>query len=132
MPPVPDEALHKIIQQIQTQLVNSSRQLSMVKAQLQGHEQGKRRLELTRQQLDQETKQGGADVRLWQGVGKMFVLEDESTVQAKLNTKLKELETEIANLTKKQKFLEKQTSEAQGHMRDIFSGLEQQQKQQAA
>lgn len=75
----------------------------MVKAQLQGHEQGKRRLELTKQQLDQETKQGGTDVRLWQGVGKMFVLEDESTVQTKLNTKLKELETEIANLTKKQK-----------------------------
>ena len=75
----------------------------MVKAQLQGHEQGKRRLELTRQQLDQETKQGGTDVRLWQGVGKMFVLEDEDTVQSKLSVKLKDLETEIANLTKKQK-----------------------------
>lgn len=75
----------------------------MVKAQLQGHEQGKRRLELTRKQLDQETKQGGTDVRLWQGVGKMFVLEDEDTVQSKLNVKLKDLETEIANLTKKQK-----------------------------
>lgn len=75
----------------------------MVKAQLQGHEQGKRRLELTRQQLEQETKQDDSNVRLWQGVGKMFVLEDENTIQTKLNTKLKELETEIANLTKKQK-----------------------------
>lgn len=78
----------------------------MVKAQLQGHEQGKRRLELTRQQLEQETKQDDSNVRLWQGVGKMFVLEDENTIQTKLNTKLKELETEIANLTKKQKVCE--------------------------
>lgn len=75
----------------------------MVKAQLQGHEQGKRRIELTRQQLDQEIKQGGKEVRLWQGVGKMFVLEDENTIQTQLTTKLKELETEITNLTKKQK-----------------------------
>jgi prefoldin subunit 1 len=78
----------------------------MVKAQLQGHEQGKRRSELTRQQLEQETKQDDSNVRLWQGVGKMFVLEDENTIQTKLNTKLKELETEIANLTKKQKVCE--------------------------
>lgn len=93
----------QILQQIQTQIITATRQLSMVKAQLQAHETGKRRLELTRQQIQQESSEGGQDVRFWQGVGKMFVVEDQREIEQQLNGKQRELETEIGNLTKKQK-----------------------------
>lgn len=74
----------------------------MVKAQLQGHETGKRRIELTAQQIEQET-QGTDEPRFWQGVGKAFVIETKENVQAQLAQKQKDLEQEIANLSKKQK-----------------------------
>lgn len=196
----------QILQQMQSQLINATRQLNMVKAQLQGCETGKRRIDLTTAQLEAETKQpgssgseSGGEVRLWQGVGKMwvaregqgeeagmnafrtctlrsfhvlttlycpihcasrFVRKESTDVHAQLRQRKAEVEAEIANLSKKQKvrgygpikmqtwegkglgiwliasssfhpqFLEKQASDAQGHMRDLFSGLEQQQQQQ--
>lgn len=64
-----DRAL-QILQQIQTQLVTATKQLNMVKAQLQGSENAKRRMELTNRQINEE--QG--NVRFYQGVGKMYVL----------------------------------------------------------
>jgi len=88
MPTVGDEQLHKvcssqswgdrvgtiltwllfqILQQIQTQLITATRALNMVKAQIQGSENAKRRLELTTKQLDDEV----GEVQFWQGVGKM-------------------------------------------------------------
>lgn len=60
----------QIIQQVQTQLVTTSRQLNLVKAQLQGCETGKRRLDLTTAQLQEEENAPG-DIAFWQGVGKM-------------------------------------------------------------
>ncbi|UZJ52943.1 hypothetical protein CBS101457_002263 [Exobasidium rhododendri] len=128
MPSMADEQLHKILQQIQTQLVTATRQLNMVKAQIQGSENAKRRVELTSKQLSEE--QG--DVRFWQGIGKMFIVQERGEVEGQLEAKQKEIENEITNLVKKRKFLEKQAGEAQSHMRDIFSGLEQQQKSQSA
>lgn len=71
----------------------------MVKAQIQGSENAKRRLELTTKQLDDETGQ----VKFWQGVGKMFVMQERSEVQSTLQVKQKEIENEILTLVKKRK-----------------------------
>ncbi|PWN89094.1 Prefoldin [Acaromyces ingoldii] len=123
-PGIPDEALHKVLQQIQAQVINSSRQLNMVRAQMQGCETARKRCEFTIKQLDDE-----GDVPMYQGVGKMFIREDKSKIRAEIEKRMKDVVEEIANLAKKQKFLEKQAGDAQAHMRDIFQGLEKQQQQ---
>ncbi|PWN38737.1 hypothetical protein IE81DRAFT_350796 [Ceraceosorus guamensis] len=60
------------------------------------------------------------------------MLQDKSHIVAQLSSKEKVLAEEVTNLSKKQKFLEKQASDAQGHMRDIFRGVEAQQAAQAS
>ncbi|CAD6891150.1 unnamed protein product [Tilletia controversa] len=111
-----EEALHKVLQQIQTQYVVSQRQLSGVRAQLQGRERERKGTELTLKQID-EVDQGA---KFYKGVGKMFIMEERSTVRKELVTRENEMQEDIANLTKKQKFLEKQVTDAQGHLNDIF------------
>jgi hypothetical protein len=68
--PFPFFHILQILQQIQSQLISANRQLNMVRAQLQGSENAKRRLELTTKQLLEEEE---GDVHFWQGVGKMCV-----------------------------------------------------------
>ncbi|KAK0524974.1 hypothetical protein OC834_000163 [Tilletia horrida] len=111
-----EEALHKVLQQIQTQYVVSQRQLNGVRAQLQVRERERRGAELTLKQIDEVDP----EAKFYKGVGKMFIMEDRNTVRSELVSREKEWKEDIANLTKKQKFLEKQVSDAQGHLNDIF------------
>lgn len=66
---LPDETLRRILEQIQLTLNQSSRQLSLVKAQRAGKEREKKGIELTRAGVELEGKEGGGKV--WRGVGKM-------------------------------------------------------------
>lgn len=64
----PDETLHRILTQIQLTLAQTSRQLSLVKAQRAGKEREKKGAELTRSGIEQECASGS---RCFRGVGKM-------------------------------------------------------------
>ncbi|KAK0555606.1 hypothetical protein OC861_000164 [Tilletia horrida] len=111
-----EEALHKVLQQIQAQYVVSQRQLNGVRAQLQGRERDRKGAELTLKQIDEVD----TSAKFYKGVGKMFIMEDRDVVRKELSSREKEAKDDVANLTKKQKFLEKQVSDAQGHLNDIF------------
>lgn len=62
-----DEALRKMLEQIQVTLAQNSRQLSLVRAQRTAKERERRGVELTRQAVEAE----GSDAKVWRGVGKM-------------------------------------------------------------
>lgn len=66
---LPEEALQKILAQMQSTLINSSRQLSMVKAQVQAKDKEATMLNLTSKELDEQGKDG--NVSFYKGVGKM-------------------------------------------------------------
>lgn len=65
---LPDETLHRILTQIQLSLTQSTRQLSLVKAQKAAREREKKGVELTRLGIKEETDLGA---KSWRGVGKM-------------------------------------------------------------
>jgi len=60
------------------------------------------------------------EVNLYKGVGKMFMMVPRQTMEGELKAQEKELSDDINNLNKKSKFLEKQFSDAQSQLRDIF------------
>ncbi|KDN53092.1 hypothetical protein K437DRAFT_253415 [Tilletiaria anomala UBC 951] len=119
---LPEEQLHRILQEIQTQAITAQRQLNMVRAQVASKDREKRMHALTLKQIDEEKDAIG----LYRGVGKMFMMEDRDVLLKELHAKEKDAAEEISNLTKKQKFLEKQFSDSQAHLRDIFSGMDRQ------
>ncbi|CAO1622623.1 unnamed protein product [Sympodiomycopsis kandeliae] len=122
---LPDATLHKILEQIQLTLAQTSRQLSLVRAQKAGKEREKKGIELTRNGVDEEVKDGS---RCFRGVGKMFIVDSPTAITKTLLDQEKQIQDEMDALNKKQKFLEKQFTEAQGHMRDFVRGVEQKQE----
>ncbi|PWN19871.1 hypothetical protein BCV69DRAFT_300173 [Microstroma glucosiphilum] len=126
---LPDETLHRILTQIQLSLTQSTRQLSLVKAQKAAREREKKGVELTRLGIKEETDLGA---KSWRGVGKMFILDSPPAIISSLAEQEKSIQVDIDALSKKQKFLEKQIAESQGHMKDFFRGIEMGQQQQQA
>ncbi|KAK4689859.1 prefoldin subunit 1, partial [Tremellales sp. Uapishka_1] len=132
-----DDTLRKILQQIQSQAVQSQRSLSLVKAQIQSKEKERRILQLTIKELD--TVPQDEDANMYKGVGKMFVLQPRASLNKAHEGQEKTLTEDITNLSKKvsperttfviskltggtnqAKYLEKQFEEANNQLRDIF------------
>jgi prefoldin subunit 1 len=68
----------------------------------------------------EEINQMDADVNMYKGVGKMFLMVPKKTMAQDLKSQEKELSDDITNLNKKSKYLEKQFNDAQNQLRDIF------------
>ncbi|KAG8842275.1 hypothetical protein FRB96_005774 [Tulasnella sp. 330] len=121
MSQLPDETLRRILQQIQTTAQQSSRALAVSKAQVSQKERDKKMLQLTISELNAVPRgQGADDVKMYKGVGKMFLQVPRKTIEKELKTEEKEMSDELSNLGKKTKYLEKQLAEAQSQLRDIF------------
>lgn len=116
MSALPDETLRKILVQIQQSAVQSQRSLSLTKQQCTAKERERRIVQLTISEISSV----GRDVNLYKGVGKMFMMVPQKTMEQELKTQEKELTDEINSLNKKSKYLEKQFNDAQARLRDIF------------
>ncbi|WOO82143.1 Prefoldin subunit 1 [Vanrija pseudolonga] len=108
----------QILQQIQTQAVTAQRQHSLVRAQIQSKEKERKILDLTVRELATVPKSD--DTRMFRGVGKMFIEQPRSEINARHEAQQKTLTTDIDALTKKAKYFERQVEEANGQLRDIF------------
>ncbi|KAJ7610914.1 Prefoldin [Roridomyces roridus] len=114
---LPDDALRKILVQIQNTAVQSQRALNLTGQQANAKERERRILQLT---IDEIGAIEG-DVNLYKGVGKMFMMVPRKEMEKELKGQEKELSDDIASLAKKSKYLEKQFSDAQAQLRDIKS-----------
>ncbi|QRV80241.1 Prefoldin subunit [Ceratobasidium sp. AG-Ba] len=122
MASLPDDALRKILLQIQQTANDSSRAISATKAQTTSKERERRVIQLTHKEISEIPKDTG--VKFYRGVGKMFVQEPRSRVENNLKTQEKELSNDIENLGKKLKYHEKQFNDSQAQLRDIFHAAE--------
>ncbi|WVR07912.1 hypothetical protein IAU60_004955 [Kwoniella sp. DSM 27419] len=121
-----DDTLRKILTQIQQQAITSQKQLSLVRAQIASKEKERKILTLTVRELGTVPKE---DSKMYKGVGKMFIEQDRAEIDREHASQEKALSDEVANLTKKAKYLEKQFDEANSQLKDIFHS---QQRQAAA
>ncbi|KAJ7292921.1 Prefoldin [Mycena rebaudengoi] len=113
---LPDDALRKILIQIQQTAIQSQRALNLSVQQTAAKDRERRILQLT---IDEISGIEG-DVNLYKGVGKMFMMVPRKVMEKELKGQEKELADDITSLNKKSKYLEKQFNDAQSQLRDIF------------
>ncbi|EPQ30453.1 uncharacterized protein PFL1_01979 [Pseudozyma flocculosa PF-1] len=133
---IPEDALHKILNKIQTQVVQSQRELAYVRTQIASKEREAKLCDLTLSQLAPRSSTGGEATTddeggYYRSVGKMFLSDTRSNITTDLTSKATTYRDEAKVLEKKQKYLEKQAADAQAHLKDIFSSVDRQQQMQA-
>ncbi|CAD6572351.1 MAG: hypothetical protein CYPHOPRED_004787 [Cyphobasidiales sp. Tagirdzhanova-0007] len=113
-----EEALRKMLQELQTQAITSSRSLSSTRTLLMSKEREKKLVQLTRGELGLLDEKNGD--RVYRGVGKMFVLESLKGTLGTLQAREKETSDDIVSLGKKLKYLENESAQAQAGLKEIF------------
>lgn len=123
-----EDSLPVLLNSIQSRLVSSQRQLSIVNVQMKGRAREAKLQELTMEQL-----QGlGDKTRVYKAVGKMYVHGTyASFIQESFKDAVNEAEKrrtealeENKMLEKKCAFYEKEVAEAQKHLQDLIKSME--------
>lgn len=113
---IPNEALQKLVEEIESQAISAQREISLVKTAVSTKQRDIRMLELT----GSEVKQLSKDTRVYEGVGKMFVFSPTTDVEKRLSSETAELKSDISNLNKKLYYLETTYKNSQEQMSKIF------------
>ncbi|TGO69738.1 hypothetical protein BOTNAR_0007g00190 [Botryotinia narcissicola] len=99
---ISNEALQKLVNEIQSQAIQAEQQISVVKSQISLKQREIRKLELT----STEVSTLPPDTNVYEGVSKMFVFSPTADVDKRLNRETKDLKSDIDNLGKKLQYLE--------------------------
>jgi len=113
---IPNEALQKLVQEIESRALAAQQQINVVKTQITSKQRDARLLELTSSEISQLPR--GTNV--YEGVGKMFVASPIADVERRLSTQVGELKLDITNLEKKLHYLETTHKNSRDHMEQIF------------
>ncbi|RHZ54527.1 hypothetical protein Glove_426g72 [Diversispora epigaea] len=112
---LPDEALRKVLFELQNRLIENTRQLNTVKSQIQLKGREKRLAELTKRELTSLDK----DTRTYKSVGKAFIRADIRDLTNELSNRVSKTETDLTTLDKSRKYLERNIDESSNGLREI-------------
>ncbi|KAI9766088.1 MAG: hypothetical protein M1840_006795 [Geoglossum simile] len=113
---IPNEALQKLVQEIESRALQAQQQINVVKAQIAAKQRDIRLLQLTSSEVGSLPK--GTNV--YEGVGKMFIYSPMADVGKRLATEIGELKSDVSNLEKKLHYLETTYKNSRDHMEQIF------------
>ncbi|TKX22365.1 putative prefoldin subunit 1 [Elsinoe australis] len=113
---MPNEALQKLLQEIEQKASFAQQQMVIVKSQIDSSKREIRMIDLTNKEISTLPK----DAKLYEGVGKMFVASPTPDVNARLDKEKKELTAKLENLDKKYTFLETTFKNSQEHLDKVF------------
>ncbi|GME25462.1 putative prefoldin subunit 1 protein [Neofusicoccum parvum] len=113
---IPNEALQKLLQEIEQKAAFSQQQIGIVKAQMAAKAREQRMLQLTSSEVDSLPK----DTNVYEGVGKMFVWSPVPDVKTRLATESEELKSDTANLEKKLHYLETTYKNSRDNLEQLF------------
>ncbi|MCJ1240021.1 hypothetical protein MMC14_008021 [Varicellaria rhodocarpa] len=113
---IPNEALQKLVQEIEAQAIQAQREINVVKTAVSGKQRDVRLLELTHS----EVKSLPTNTKVYEGVGKMFVSNPTDAVEKRLSAETAELKSDISNLNKKLHYLETTHKNSREHIDQIF------------
>ncbi|RPA82776.1 hypothetical protein BJ508DRAFT_325240 [Ascobolus immersus RN42] len=114
---IPNEALQKLIQEIELQANTSLQQINVCKGQIQHKVREVRLSQLT---ADEVRRLG--DHNVYEGVGKMFVQNDKKSVLARIEKEEKDLKDEKLSLEKKLEYYEKTFEKSKENIDMILKG----------
>ncbi|KAA6411075.1 MAG: prefoldin subunit 1 [Lasallia pustulata] len=113
---IPNEALQKLVQEIESQAILAQREIHVVKTAVSAKQRDVRLLELT----TSEVKALPRDTNVYEGIGKMFVSKPMADVEKRLSSETAELKSDISNLNKKLHYLETTHKNSKDHIEQIF------------
>jgi len=113
---ISNEALQKLVQEIETQAILAQQQINVVKSQISVKQRDSRLLQLT----SSEVSTLPHDTRIYEGVGKMFVFSPKDEIEKRLGVETADLKSEIDNLGKKLHYLETTHKNSREHIDQIF------------
>ncbi|KAG9239457.1 Prefoldin [Amylocarpus encephaloides] len=113
---ISNEALQKLVQEIETQAIQSQQQITTVKSQMALKQREMRMLQLTSSEISTLP----AETPVYEGIGKMFVSSPIAEVDKRLNKETSEIKSDVENLGKKLQYLETTHKNSREHIDQIF------------
>ncbi|KAG7292131.1 hypothetical protein NEMBOFW57_002164 [Staphylotrichum longicolle] len=113
-----NEALQKLVREIESQAVAAQQQISLVRTQVASKQREMRLAQLTRGEIASLP----SDTAVYEGVGKMFVAIPVPALQDKLGSQIKEFETEVDAMGKRLHYLETTAKNSQEHIEKMLKG----------
>ncbi|KAG9325344.1 hypothetical protein KVV02_006984 [Mortierella alpina] len=115
-----EQALGKIVHDLQAKLQEATRMVASVQAQIQTREREKRLSELTNKELSSlET-----ETVTYKSVGKMFIQEPLPELTSELSERVTEMDKDMAALDKKRIYWERNKTEAQGNLQELIKQIQ--------
>ncbi|XP_014786477.1 prefoldin subunit 1 isoform X2 [Octopus bimaculoides] len=111
-----DQELKKAFQDLQSKMIATRQQLKMSDAQIETLKRQKTHAKV----LDQEISTLPSDTRTYEGVGRMFILQEIPQVRENLMKKIETSEEKIKTLTNKQVILEKSLKDSEDNLREMI------------
>ncbi|KAH8893723.1 Prefoldin beta-like protein [Thozetella sp. PMI_491] len=115
---ISNEALQKLVREIEAQSIAAQQQIGLARTQLTGKQREVRLAQLTQNEISSLP----ASTPVYEGVGKMFVQIPAPKLQTKLGGQVKDLETDIETLGKKLHYLEMTAKNSQEHIEKMLRG----------
>ncbi|CAH1247806.1 PFDN1 [Branchiostoma lanceolatum] len=111
-----DQELKKAFQELQTKMITTQQQLKVADAQIEAQRRVQQHAKLT----DQEISTLPEETRVYEGVGRMFLLQPIPTVRDNLKTKMESSEEKIKKLQSNKTYLERNCKESQENIREMI------------
>ncbi|KAF2747207.1 Prefoldin [Sporormia fimetaria CBS 119925] len=113
---MPNEQLQKFLQEIGQKKAFAEQQLAIVRQQKVAKTREARILQLT----SSEVESLPSETKVYEGVGKMFICTPIPDVQNRLTSESEQLKADLANLAKKEDYLEKTYQNSKDNLEKII------------
>ena len=115
--PQVDLELKKAFEDLQVKMLTNRSQVKVISAQTENLKRNIKHAELT----EAELKQLDGSVRMYEGIGRMFVLSDKEKILQSLEEKSKQSDIKIKSLEKSKEYLEKSLKDSETSLRELIS-----------
>lgn len=118
---ISNEALAKLLREIEAQSVATQQQISLARTQMGAKQREMRLAQLTQSEISSLPR----DTGVYEGVGKMFVAIPVPSLQSKLEGQIKDMQADVEGLTKRLHYLETTAKNSQEHIDKMLKGAAQ-------
>ncbi|XP_071479981.1 prefoldin subunit 1-like [Diadema antillarum] len=118
-----DLELKKAFQEQQIRMIETTQQLKIADMQVEQLKRKQQHCKLTASELAALPE----ETRVYEGVGRMFLLQDMSDIQSVLSGKVKDADDQIQKVQNNKTYLERMLKESEGNLRELVKS-----KQRAA
>ncbi|XP_033109255.1 prefoldin subunit 1-like [Anneissia japonica] len=112
-----DLELKKAFQEQQVKMVETTQQVRVADTQIEFQKRSQQHAKLTSTEIGKYPQ----ETRVYEGVGRMFILQDIPTIQNLLSERVKKCETKVKDLESKKTYLERTLKESEDNLREMVA-----------